>query len=144
MVRHSSKPADFSIIARVFSATCSGALTAALFASAPNATSQAITIDTRTGNVSTGGTTVDRRYAPITPTNVELPKTGLDAKTRLELIRVLQSEQGFAMRPFPRGHKGLTLKANGELTPAGEDYLNMVTQYGMSAKLGQSRARKWS
>ena len=44
----------------------------------------------------------------------------------MELIRVLQAEQGFAMRPFPRGHKGLTLDANGKLEPAGEDYLNMV------------------
>ncbi len=44
----------------------------------------------------------------------------------MELIRDLQSEQGFAMRPFPRGHKGLTLVANGKLEPAGEAYLNMV------------------
>ena len=31
------------------------------------------------------------------------------------------------MRPFPMGHKGLTLEANGKLTPAGEPYLDMVT-----------------
>jgi len=65
-----------------------------------------------------------------------LAKTELDAKTRLELIRVLQAEQGFAMRPLPRGHKGLTLAANGKLEPAGESYLNMVTSEGMSAKPG--------
>ncbi|MBS1806101.1 MAG: hypothetical protein JST28_22385 [Acidobacteria bacterium] len=138
MVRHSLLPADPSFVARVFSITCSGALIAVLCAPAPHATAQAITIDTRTGNVSTGGSTVDRRYAQITPTKVDLPKTGLDAKTRLELIRVLQSEQGFAMRPFPRGHKGLTLQANGDLNPAGENYLNMVTQYGLSAKPGDA------
>ena len=138
MVRHSLIPADFSFVARVFSATCSCVLVAAFGASAPRAAAQAITIDTRTGNVSTGGTVVDRRYAQITPTKVELPKTALDTKTRLELIRVLQSEQGFAMRPFPRGHKGLTIQANGKLTPAGEGYLGMVTQYGMSAKPGDA------
>jgi hypothetical protein len=54
------------------------------------------------------------------PHPCSLTKSELDPKTRLELIRVLQSEQGFAMRPFPRGHKGLTLAANGKLEPAGE------------------------
>ena len=65
-----------------------------------------------------------------------LHQIDLDAKTRLELIRVLQAEQGFAMRPFPVGHKGLTLVANGKLTPAGEAYLDMVTANGMCAKPG--------
>jgi hypothetical protein len=97
---------------------------------------QVITIDTKSGNIANGTGTVDRRYAQITPTKVELPKTGLDTKTRLELIRILQSEQGWAMRPFPRGHKGLTLEANGDLTPVGESYLDMVTQFGLSAKPG--------
>ena len=40
------------------------------------------------------------------------------------------------MRPFPRGHKGLTLAANGKLEPAGEAYLDMVTSKGLSAKPG--------
>lgn len=100
---------------------------------------QVITID-KNGNVinSTGkpAATVDRRYQQITPTNIPLPKNELDAKTRLELERFLEADQGFAMRPFPRGHKGLTLVANGEMTPAGEDYLNMMTTNGMSAKPG--------
>src|SRR6202034_3645983 len=43
---------------------------------------------------------------------------------------------GFAMRPFPRGHRGLTLVANGKLEPAGEGYLAMVTSAGLSAKPG--------
>jgi hypothetical protein len=102
------------------------------------AAAQAITIDTkRQGPIAaTPESQVDRRYAQITPTNVPLPKTELDAKTRLELIRLLQSEQGFAMRPFPRGHKGLTLVANGKLEPAGEPFLNMVIANGTSAKPG--------
>jgi hypothetical protein len=101
---------------------------------------QVVTIDTRTGNVtnnSTGVTvTVDRRYQQIQPTHVPLSRSELDTRTRLELIRGLQAEQGFAMRPFPRGHKGLTLAANGKLQPAGEAYLNMVIAEGLSAKPG--------
>jgi len=100
-----------------------------------------ITVDTKTGTVKNGSTgkavsTVDRRYQQIQPTHVPLTKSELDTKTRLELIRVLQSEQGFAMRPFPAGHRGLTLAANGTLDPAGEDYLDMVTSNGLSAKPG--------
>jgi hypothetical protein len=101
---------------------------------------QVVTIDSKTGAVTEGDKTiaapVDRRFQQITPTKVDLPKGELDAKGRLELIRTLQSEQGFAMRPFPKGHKGLTLEANGKLEPAGEAYLNMVTSEGLSAKPG--------
>ena len=109
----------------------------ALFAAFPGA-AQVITIDTSgKGPVAKGpGSPVDRRYSQITPTNVPLQQNEIDAKTRLLLIRVLQSEQGFAMRPFPRGHKGLTLVANGKLEPAGEAYLNMAIENGTSAKPG--------
>jgi hypothetical protein len=107
---------------------------------AAKATAQ-ITVNSKTGTVTnnTTGTTVntvDRRYQQITPTKVPLTKTELDPKTRLELIRLLQAEQGFAMRPFPHGHKGLTLAANGKLEPAGEEYVAMVTSEGLSAKPG--------
>jgi hypothetical protein len=100
-----------------------------------------ITVNTKTGEVTNGSTghtinTVDRRYQQIEPTKVPLTHSELDAKTRLELIRLLQAEQGFAMRPFPGGHKGLTLEANGKLEPAGEAYLDMVTSAGLSAKPG--------
>ena len=100
------------------------------------AAAQAITIDTRGNPINGKEAPVDRRFAQIVPTKVPLTQSELDAKTRLELIRVLQSEQGFAMRPFPRGHKGLTLVANGKLIPAGEDYLKMVTDEGLCAKPG--------
>ena len=79
---------------------------------------------------------MDRRFQQVTPTTVDLPKGILDEKSRLDLIRTLDAEQGFAMRPFPKGHKGLTLEANGKLEPAGEQYLNMVTNEGLSAKPG--------
>jgi len=100
-----------------------------------------ITVNSKTGAVTndSNGTTlasVDRRYQQIKPTSVPLTKTELDPKTRLELMRLLQAEQGFAMRPFPRGHKGLTLVANGKLEPAGEAYLTMATSEGLCAKPG--------
>jgi hypothetical protein len=100
---------------------------------------QVITVDTRTGTVTNGESkieTVDRRYQQIAPTSVPLSKIELNAKSKLELIRALQAEQGFAMRPFPRGHKGLTLAANGKLEPYGEAYLEMATAQGLSAKPG--------
>jgi hypothetical protein len=112
----------------------------AVLLAAQAVSAQAITIDTKTGAVTnnTAGTaaTIDRRYQQIDPTTVPLTKSELDTKTRLEIIRIMQSEQGFAMRPFPRGHKGLTLVANGKLEPAGEAYLNMVTAEGLSARPG--------
>ena len=116
---------------------CAGAACAlaALLAAAP-AGAQVITVDTSGKGPIAGNGPVDRRYAQVAPTHVELTKTVLDPKTRLLLIRAMQSEQGFAMRPFPRGHKGLTLQANGKLEPAGEGYLNMVINEGLSAKPG--------
>ena len=109
----------------------------ALMMPAGYASAQVITIDTH-GNATTGGAsgTVDRRFQQIKPTNVPLPQNQLDAKTRLDLIRFLEADQGFAMRPFPGGHKGLTLVANGEMNPAGEAYLDMVTANGLCAKPG--------
>ncbi len=115
---------------RAAPALCALAALAALTASA-----QVITIDTH-GNPKAEGAPVDKRYAQIQPTNVPLPATTLDPKTRLDILRTLDAEQGFAMRPFPRGHKGLTLVANGKLEPAGEAYLNMATSEGISAKAG--------
>jgi len=104
---------------------------------APPAFSQAITIDSQGNAVAPGqAATVDRRFAQIEPTHVALSQSELNAKTRQEIIRVLQSEQGFAMRPFPKGHKGLTLVANGKLEPAGEAYLTMITSQGTCAKPG--------
>jgi len=104
---------------------------------AGSAAAQVITVDTGGGNgpVASAGQ-VDRQFAQVAPTHVDLPKTEMDPKTRILLIRDLQSEQGFANRPFPRGHKGLTLEANGKLDPAGVNYLNMVVNEGLSAKPG--------
>ncbi len=100
------------------------------------ATAQVITIDTSGKGPVVANAPVDRRYQQIQPTSVPLSATPLSGRARIELMRVLQSDQGFAMRPLPRGHKGLTLAANGKLSPAGESYLNMVIAAGLSAKPG--------
>ena len=69
------------------------------------------------------------------PTRVDLPTQPLDDKGRLELIRDLESEQGFAHRELPLG-TGLTLIANGVLTPRDEEYKRMLYQKGQSAGPG--------
>jgi hypothetical protein len=116
---------------------CAGAAIAlATLLAAAAAGAQVLTIDTSGKGPIAGVGPVDRQYTQVTPTHVDLSKTELDAKTRIELLRAMQSEQGFAMRPFPRGHKGLTLEANGKLAPAGESYLNTVITEGLSAKPG--------
>src|SRR3974390_3183168 len=68
---------------------------AALLAGA-SGVAQVVTIDNQ-GNAVDGNHagTVDRRFAQIEPTHVELPKTSLDPKTRLEVIRIMTAEQGF-------------------------------------------------
>jgi hypothetical protein len=79
---------------------------------------------------------VDRRYAQIESTNVSLPTAAIDARGHQEILRNLESEQGFAMRPLPRGKKGLTLMANGKMTPSGQSYMTMVSEQGLSVKPG--------
>jgi hypothetical protein len=119
-------------VLRGFACSSFGLLLAAFPGSA-----QVVTIDSQ-GRATDAShpATVDRRFTQIEPTKIELSKLPMDPKNRLEVIRIMQAEQGFAMRPFPKGHKGLTLVANGKLDPAGEPYLEMVTKEGTSAKPG--------
>lgn len=69
------------------------------------------------------------------PTRVELPKEPLDVKGRQELIRDLESEQGFAHRELPLG-VGLQLIANGNMSPSDQEYKRMLYQKGQSAAAG--------
>ncbi len=109
--------------------------TAALLAAAP-VLAQVLTIDTNSGRPVSANGPVDRQFQQVQPTHVALSAAPMDTRDRLEIVRIMQAEQGFAMRPLPGGHKGLTLAANGKLDPAGEAYLNMVTSNGMSVKPG--------
>jgi hypothetical protein len=69
------------------------------------------------------------------PTHIEVPRAALTERGRLDLIRNLEAEQGFAHRELPFG-PGLTLIANGNMTPAGEDYKRLLYLRGQSAVPG--------
>jgi hypothetical protein len=109
-------------------------LPAMILAAASPAFGQAVTINTN--GVANADGPIDRRYAQIEPTKIDLPQAQIDARGHQDILRTLVAEQGFAMRPLPRGKHGLTLAANGKLSPAGEGYLNQVTVYGLSVKPG--------
>jgi hypothetical protein len=68
-------------------------------------------------------------------THVELPEQLLDEPGRMDLIRNLEAEQGFAHRQLPLG-AGVMLLANGKMTPRDEDYRRMLYQKGVSAAPG--------
>jgi hypothetical protein len=73
--------------------------------------------------------------ADFTPTKVDLPDAKMTERGRRELIRNLEAEQGFAHRALPLG-AGLTLQANGNLTPAPAEYRKMIYEKGQSAAPG--------
>ena len=97
---------------------------------------QIILVNTAPANGTGTGVGIDRRFAQIEPTKIELPATPLDARGHQDLLRTLTAEQGFAMRPLPRGKKGMILVANGKLSPVGEKYVAAVTEQGLSVKPG--------
>lgn len=78
---------------------------------------------------------VDAKYLDFKPTNIALPTLALTPHDRQELLRFLQSEQGFTMRPLPVAT--LTLPANGEMKPSGSDYADLIRSKGLAAKAGQ-------
>ena len=69
------------------------------------------------------------------PTHVALPDQPLDEHGRLDLIRNLEAEQGFAHRELPLG-AGLTLLANGNMTPREAEFKRMLYEKGQSAGVG--------
>ena len=76
-----------------------------------------------------------RRFHRFHPTRVELPSTPITERGRLELVRNLEAEQGFAHRPLPLGDE-ITLMANGNLTPGGDAYKELLYKKGESAQPG--------
>jgi hypothetical protein len=69
------------------------------------------------------------------PTHVPLPEEKLTERGRRELIRNLEAEQGFAHRALPIS-AGITLQANGQLTPGPADYRKLIYEKGQSAAPG--------
>jgi hypothetical protein len=78
---------------------------------------------------------VSQHYAHFQPTKVPLPAGPMTTIGREQLIRFLQSEQGFAMRPLPVAV--LTLHANGGMEPTGDKYIGELQNKGVAAKPGQ-------
>jgi hypothetical protein len=71
----------------------------------------------------------------FTPTNFPLPGGHLSERGQRDLVRNLEAEQGFAHRALPMG-AGLTLEANGALSPDPEKYRKMLYQKGQSSAVG--------
>ena len=69
------------------------------------------------------------------PTRVELPTTPIGERGRRELVRDLEAEQGFAHRVLPLGEE-ITLVANGNMTPSGDAYRELLYKKGQSAAPG--------
>ena len=69
------------------------------------------------------------------PTKVELSDKPLNELGRRELIRDLVAEQGFAHRVLPLA-SDITLFANGNMTPGGEAYKELLYKKGESAQPG--------
>lgn len=81
-------------------------------------------------------TATDDAVTDFTPTHVPLPDAGLTERGRRELLQNLISEQGFAHRQLPLG-AGLTLLANGNMTPSAQAYREMLYKKGVSAQPGE-------
>jgi hypothetical protein len=69
------------------------------------------------------------------PTRIELPLAPITVRGKRELVRNLEEEQGFAHRTLPLG-EDLILIANGNLTPTGDAYKEMLYKKGQSAAPG--------
>jgi hypothetical protein len=77
---------------------------------------------------------VEKHYTEFPPTHVRYPSEPITTLGREELIRFMQAEQGFAMRPLPIAN--LTLHANGHMDPTGDRYVDQLHQKGISVKPG--------
>jgi len=78
---------------------------------------------------------VDGKYLDFHPTNVAISTVPLTGHNREDLLRFLQAEQGFAMRPLPIST--ITIKANGPMEPNGSDYVNTIREKGLSVRAGE-------
>jgi hypothetical protein len=72
----------------------------------------------------------------VQPTSVALDTKPITERTKQQLIRTFQADEAFAVRPLPLGTKGISLHANGPLTPSGTAYAEELEKYGVSAKPG--------
>ncbi|MFZ0662790.1 MAG: hypothetical protein WAM66_08870 [Acidobacteriaceae bacterium] len=78
---------------------------------------------------------VAAKYLQFKPTDVKLSTLPMTDHDRQELLRFLQAEQGFSMRPLPVAT--ITLPANGMIKPSGSDYVNLVQKKGIAVEAGK-------
>ena len=78
---------------------------------------------------------VDAKYLQFTPTDVKLSTLPITDHDRRDILRFLQAEQGFSMRPLPVAT--LKLRANGKLDPSGSDYVGLVRKKGLAVEAGK-------
>src|SRR5690348_10101421 len=78
---------------------------------------------------------VDAKYLQFTPTDVKLSTLPITDHDRRDILRFMQAEQGFSMRPLPVAT--LKLRANGKLDPSGSDYVSLVRKKGMAVEAGK-------
>jgi hypothetical protein len=78
---------------------------------------------------------VDGKYLDYHPTDVPLPQAPLTNHNREDLLRFMQAEQGFSMRPLPI--TTITLHANGAMQPSGSNYADAIRQHGLAVKAGE-------
>jgi hypothetical protein len=77
---------------------------------------------------------VEKHYTEFNPTHVRYPDLPMTPLGREDLVRFMQAEQGFAMRPLPVAN--LTLHANGHMDPTGDKYVDLLHGKGISVKPG--------
>lgn len=78
---------------------------------------------------------VEKHYSEFAPTKVQFSTEPMTKLTSEELIRFMEREQGFAMRPLPIAV--LALHANGGMDPTGDKYIDLLHTKGTSAKPGE-------
>jgi len=77
--------------------------------------------------------------APAKPNELPSELQGrppVSKQTRIELIRTLQAEFGFAKKLFPKGEKGLQLTSSGQISPDDQAIMMQVASNGPAAKPG--------
>jgi hypothetical protein len=86
-------------------------------------------------------TTPDKTSSKAPSKPNELPpdlqgRPPVSKQTRIELIRTLQAEFGFAKKLFPKGDKGLQLSSSGQISPDDQTIMMQVASNGPAAKPG--------
>lgn len=86
-------------------------------------------------------TTPDKEPAKTVAKPTELPpdlqgRPPVSKQTRIELIRTLQAEFGFAKKLFPKGEKGLQLTSSGQISPDDQAIMMQVATNGPAARPG--------